>query len=88
MKSRNRAENAALSVALLMTRRRTLFFKVPIIVTRRQHKQNKGAITMIDTIKIIGTVIGAGVFVFMAWAMIWVACAMSDQCWYNYTGQL
>ena len=43
---------------------------------------------MIDTIKFIGSVIGAGVFVFVVWAMIWVACAMSDQCWYNYTGQL
>ena len=43
---------------------------------------------MLNILKFVGAVIGTGAFLIMLWAMIWVACAMSDQCWYSYTGQL
>ena len=43
---------------------------------------------MKKAIEIIGGVLGALFFIGVFWAMFWVACAMSDQCWYSYTGQL
>jgi len=52
-----------------------------------QHKQNK-EYNMKDTIQLIGGVLGALLFVGTMWALAWVGCAMSDACWYAYTGQL